>query len=181
MNIIQIAGHLGADPETRVSPDGTKRTTLRVATNIRRKDRDETVWWRVTIWGDRYDKMLTYLKKGSAVFVLGTLAGKPEIYTDKQGQQQVSLEIWAEIVSFSPFGKPDKGPEQQTQGYSAGGAPFSQMHQAAGAGSMPYNGDSFGTPSYGKGSFGGASQGSMGNQSGHKQNHPEPEEDPLPF
>lgn len=125
MSIIHIAGHLGADPETRVTPNGLKVTTLRVATNIRRGGKDETVWFRVTIWGDRYDKMLPYLKKGSAVMIVGRL-DKPEIYNDKEGRPQVSLNITADIVEFPPFGRPD-GKSGGEGGSSYGSSPQSQQ------------------------------------------------------
>ena len=116
MNIIEIFGHLGTDPEVRFTTSGLKVTNLRVATNVRKKGKDETVWWRVTIWGDRFDKMITYLKKGSAVIVVGEM-DKPEIYTDKEGRPQVSLEMTAEFLRFSPFGKPDRPQEQGQGGY----------------------------------------------------------------
>lgn len=112
MNMIQIMGHLGADPETRVTPSGQKVTTLRVATNVRKSGKDETVWWRVTIWGTNFDKMIAYLKKGSAVIAVGEMS-KPEIYTDKEGRQQISLNMTADILKFSPFGKTDR--ENQTE------------------------------------------------------------------
>lgn len=114
MIIIEIAGHLGADPETRFTPSGQKVTSFRVATNVRKSGKDETVWWRVTIWGDRFEKLLPHLKKGSAVIVIGEM-GKPEIYTDREGRQQVSLEITAEIIRFSPFGRTDRSGQQQEQ------------------------------------------------------------------
>lgn len=125
MNLIQIAGHLGKDPETRFTSSGQKVTTFSIACNIRRGGKDETIWFKVTVWGDRFDKMIAYLKKGSAVIVIGEL-GKPEIYTDREGRQQISLEITAEILKFSPFGKPaSEGGQQQASanaprtGYSA--------------------------------------------------------------
>jgi single-strand DNA-binding protein len=117
MIIIQIAGRLGRDAETRFTPSGQKVTTLTVATNVRKGGKDETVWWRVTIWGDRFDKIMPYLKKGSAVIVVGEM-GKPEIWTDKEGRPQISLEITAEIVRFSPFGNPDRAAQEQQQGSS---------------------------------------------------------------
>lgn len=114
MIIIEIAGHLGADPEVRFTPGGQKVTTLRVATNTRKSGKDETVWWRVTIWGERFDKMMPYLKKGSAIIVIGEMS-KPEIYTDKEGRPQVSLDITAEMIRFSPFGRTDRsGSDQST-------------------------------------------------------------------
>ena len=104
MNIIQIAGHLGSDPEVRFTPSNQKVTTFRVGCNSRSGKDQETIWWRVNIWGDRFSKMLTHLKKGSAVVVIGTIS-KPKAYTSKDGTQQVSLDINAEMISFSPFGR----------------------------------------------------------------------------
>jgi single-strand DNA-binding protein len=107
MNFINIAGHLGADPETRFTSSGKKVTTLRVATRTRKGGNDDTIWWRVTIWGDQFDKLLSYLKKGSAIVVFGEVQ-KPEIFTDREGKPQISLEITASLIQFSPFGKSEK-------------------------------------------------------------------------
>ena len=66
----------------------------------------------MTLWGDRFDKMLTYFKKGSAVIVLGEMH-KPEIFTGRDGNPQASLEMTAELIRFSPFGT---GRSQENQG-----------------------------------------------------------------
>ncbi len=104
MNWLQIAGHLGANPEERHTASGQKVITLRLATHSRKGGQDTTLWWRVTIWGDRFDKMIPYLKKGSPLIVIGEMT-KPEIYTDKEGKPQISLDIVADILRFSPFGR----------------------------------------------------------------------------
>jgi single-strand DNA-binding protein len=104
MNSITLAGHLGTDPEVRFTPSGQKVSSFSIATNSRRAGKDETTWWRITVWGDRFDKMFQYLKKGSAVIVIGELR-KPDIYTNRDGNPQVSLEVTAEVIKFSPFGK----------------------------------------------------------------------------
>lgn len=107
MNQMTIAGHLGADPEVRFTSTGQKVTTLRVAARVRRGAKgDETIWWRVTIWGEQFDKMIPYFKKGSPIVVFGEL-NKPEIFTDRNGRPQVSMNITAQQLLFSPFGKPD--------------------------------------------------------------------------
>lgn len=105
MNFIQIAGHLGADPETRVTQTGKKVTTLRVAARARKGQQDDTIWWRVTIWDDNFKNMIPHLKKGSPVIVFGEMK-KPEIYMDREGKPQVSLDVTAVDLQFSPFGKP---------------------------------------------------------------------------
>ncbi len=132
MNFIHIAGNLGADPETRFTSSGKKVTTLKVATRSRRGKNGEelTIWWRVTIWGEQFDKMMTFLKKGSSVMVYGDVH-KPEIFTDREGKPQVSLDITAVHIEFSPFGKPggsqSSGGDQQHQqpsAHSSAAAPF---------------------------------------------------------
>jgi single-strand DNA-binding protein len=107
MNIITIAGRLGVDPEVRFTSNGQKVTTFRIATTSRRSSKEETIWWRITIWGENFDKMISFLKKGSAVIVVGELH-KPEIFNDREGKPQVSLNVTATSINFSPFGKSDK-------------------------------------------------------------------------
>ncbi len=117
MNQITIAGHLGADPEVRFTSSGQKVTTIRVAAKARRGSKDETIWWRVTVWGEQFDKMIAYLKKGSPIIVLGELS-KPEIFTDRDGRPQVSMNITALNLMFSPFGRPDGNPSDNNRGNS---------------------------------------------------------------
>jgi single-strand DNA-binding protein len=116
MIIIQIAGHLGADPETRISPSGLKVTTLRIATNVYQNGKDETVWWRVTLWGTEFDKIMPYIKKGTALFVVGEMS-KPEIYNDREGRPQISLNLTARLLRLSPFGK-NTNQEGRSGGYA---------------------------------------------------------------
>ena len=105
MNFIHIAGHLGADPEVRFTSSGQKVTTFRVACRARGKaNEDNTIWWRVTVWGDQFDKMVPYFKKGSSIMVMGEL-NKPEIFVDREGKSQISMSITANHLAFSPFGR----------------------------------------------------------------------------
>jgi single-strand DNA-binding protein len=105
MNQTTIAGHLGADPEVRFTSSGQKVTTLRVAARAR-GGKDETIWWRVSVWGEQFDKMIPYFKKGSPIIVVGDL-NKPEIFTDRDGRPQISMSMTALNLLFSPFGRPD--------------------------------------------------------------------------
>lgn len=113
MNQINIAGHLGADPEVRFTSSGQKVTTLRVAARVRKGAKDETIWWKVTVWGEAFDKMIPYFKKGSPIIVVGEL-NKPEIFTDREGRPQVSMSITAHNLMFSPFGRPDSGNREES-------------------------------------------------------------------
>lgn len=115
MNHITIAGHLGSDPEVRFTSSGQKVTTIQVATKVRKGGKDDTIWWRVSVWGEQFDKMITYLKKGSSIIVMGDL-NKPEIFTNKEGKPQVSMNITATSLQFSPFGRSDSSGSHSPSG-----------------------------------------------------------------
>lgn len=117
MVIVIVMGNLGGDPETRFAPSGQKIVSFSVASNSKRKGKEETTWWRVTIFGDRFDKMLTYLKKGSSVIISGEMS--TELWTDREGRQHIQHNVIADSVKFSPFGKSDR---QQEQGHFQGNA-----------------------------------------------------------
>jgi single-strand DNA-binding protein len=122
MNTLTLAGRLGSDPEERMTPGGQKVTTFRMAVRTWRKGAEETIWFRVTAWGDRFDRIMGHLKKGSAVIVVGELQ-KPDIFNDRNGQPQVGLEVTAEMIKFSPFGGKGDGQESSGQAPQANMAP----------------------------------------------------------
>lgn len=112
MNYLHLAGHLGADPEVRHTPSGKKVTSLRLATRLRKGGNEETLWWKITVWGEQFDHMMPYLKKGSPLIAMGEI-NKPEIYTDRNGQPQISMTMTASNLMFSPFGKSEKSQDNQ--------------------------------------------------------------------
>lgn len=168
MNILQIAGHLARDPEKRFTASGQQVTTFTVAVNYRKGGKEEsTMWIRVTVWGDRFDKLISYLKKGSAVIVVGEMH-PPTMYTDKEGRQQISLEMTADMVKFSPFGKPERSGEEG--GVSHAHAHSSnQNHSSAG-----YQESGYAQASSNHGRSG-------GNAFGQQASHAAANDDDLPF
>ncbi|MBS3904557.1 MAG: single-stranded DNA-binding protein [Simkania sp.] len=111
MNQTTVAGHLGADPEVRFTSSGQKVTTLRVAARVRRGNKDETIWWKISVWGEQFDKMIPHFKKGSPIIVIGEM-NKPEIFTDREGKPQVSMSMTALNLLFSPFGRPESAGQE---------------------------------------------------------------------
>ncbi len=149
MNQITIAGHLGSDPEVRFTSSGQKVTTLRVAARARRSGKDETIWWKVTVWGEQFDKIIPYFKKGSPIIVVGELS-KPEIFTDREGRPQVSMNITAQNIMFSPFGRPDgQGSGEGAAGQqSQGHAQTSQVEPSYGNQEMAVHGQGKPEPAF---------------------------------
>jgi len=76
-----------------VLPSGDHVTDFSVATTERRKDGDVTTWFRVSAFGKTAETAGPYLRKGSYVYVEGTLALRE--YAGRDGQQRQSLEVRA--------------------------------------------------------------------------------------
>ncbi|MCP4360843.1 MAG: single-stranded DNA-binding protein [Chloroflexi bacterium] len=108
---IIIAGNLGNDPEMRYMPDGTAVTNFSVATNRRWTDgatgepREETIWFRVSVWRKQAETANQYLSRGSKVLVEGRIrpdpnTGSPKLFTRQDGTVGASYEITADTVRF---------------------------------------------------------------------------------
>jgi len=105
-----IVGNLGGDPEMRYTPSGQAVTNFNVATNRRWSDnsgnqQEETVWFRVSVWGRMAEVCNQYLSKGRQVMVEGRLrpdpeTGNPRIWTDQSGQPRASYELVGLEVKF---------------------------------------------------------------------------------
>lgn len=100
-----IIGNLGSNPEQRFTPSGDPVTTFSVATSRRYGEKDETTWFRVSVWGKQAESCNQYLRKGSKVFVSGRLAcdkatGGPRVYQRDDGTWAASFEIMASEVKF---------------------------------------------------------------------------------
>ena len=96
--------NLGADPEMRLTQDGTPVTSFRVATNRRWRTQDgttqeKTVWFRVSAWRRLAEACNQYLTKGQRVLVVGEME-EPSTWTDQEGNARASLEMQARHVQF---------------------------------------------------------------------------------
>ncbi len=66
-----IIGHLGKDPELSAAGEHPL-CRFSVAVTRKRKSGDITTWWNVTAWRQSATIAAQYLKKGSAVCIVGT-------------------------------------------------------------------------------------------------------------
>jgi single-strand DNA-binding protein len=106
MNSVTIIGFLGADPEVRTTASGEKVTNFRVADSRTRNGEETVFWWDLSAWGFRFDKIISYLKKGSSVLIIGELT-KLSPYTSKTGETKCSLKAVVHRISFPPSTKKD--------------------------------------------------------------------------
>lgn len=108
------AGYLTRDPEMRFTPQGKAVTNFTIGIN---DYKDETLWMKVTVWGDRAETVNQYLKKGSGVLVEGKLkheGGNPVTFVSKKdGQTYSSFEMTAYDVKFLPRGQEEQPQEEE--------------------------------------------------------------------
>ena len=95
-----IIGNLGSNPEQRFTPSGDPVTTFSVATSRKYGEKDETTWFRVSVWGKQAESCNQYLRKGSKVLVEGRLKAEPNVFQKKDGTWASSYEVTAENVRF---------------------------------------------------------------------------------
>ncbi len=105
-----IVGNLGSDPEMRYTPSGQAVTNFSVATNRKWTDnggqqQEETVWFRVSVWGKQAESCNQYLSKGQKVLCEGRLnidkeSGGPRVWQDQSGKWRASYEMTAFEVRF---------------------------------------------------------------------------------
>ncbi len=77
VNSVTLLGHVGRAPEIRSTAKGALVANLSVATNERRKVgaeyKDHTEWHRLAAFGKLAEIIRDYVKKGSQVYVEGSL------------------------------------------------------------------------------------------------------------
>jgi single-strand DNA-binding protein len=97
INKVILIGNLGADPETRAMPSGSQVANLRIATSESWRDKtsgeqqERTEWHRVALFGRLAEIAAEYLRKGSQVYIEGSLRTRK--WQDKQGNERYSTEI----------------------------------------------------------------------------------------
>ena len=116
-----LIGNLGRDPEIRFTGHGKPITSFSMATSRKKKKKDETAWFRVTVFGPQAESCNQYLKKGSKVLVEGRLNpdtnGGPRVYQKKDGSWGASYDVTALEVRFlSPKGSEEGGFEEDVPG-----------------------------------------------------------------
>ena len=99
INKVILIGNLGADPETRAMPSGMTVANISVATSESWKDKqsgeakERTEWHKVALFGRLGEIAGEYLKKGSKVYIEGSLRTRK--WQDKSGNDRYTTEIIA--------------------------------------------------------------------------------------
>lgn len=128
INKVILVGHLGKDPETKYMPSGGAVTNVTIATSEGWKDKtsgekqERTEWHRVVFFNKLAEIAGEYLKKGSQVYVEGSLRTRK--WQNKEGVDQYTTEIVANEMQMLG-GKPGGG---------GGGGDYSQSSSSRSSG-----------------------------------------------
>ncbi|KOC25024.1 single-stranded DNA-binding protein [Comamonas testosteroni] len=134
VNKVIIVGNLGRDPEMRTFPSGDQVANVTIATTDRWRDkntgenREATEWHRVVFNGKLAEIVGQYLRKGSQVYVEGSLRTRK--WTDQaSGQERYATEIRADAMQM--LGSRQGGGQQQG-GYGSDDGYGESSYQAPG-------------------------------------------------
>ena len=121
VNKVIIVGNLGRDPEMRTFPSGDQVANVTIATTDRWRDKntgenkEATEWHRVVFNGRLAEIVGQYLRKGSQVYVEGSLRTRK--WTDQQtGQERYATEIRADTMQMLGS-RPNNGDDRDRGGY----------------------------------------------------------------
>ncbi|WP_411881827.1 single-stranded DNA-binding protein [Polaromonas sp. YR568] len=104
VNKVIVVGNLGRDPEMRSFPSGDQVANVTIATTDKWKDKqtgemkEATEWHRVVFNGRLAEIVGQYLRKGSQVYVEGSLRTRK--WTDKDGIEKYTTEIRADQMQM---------------------------------------------------------------------------------
>ncbi|MEA5458306.1 single-stranded DNA-binding protein [Arcicella sp. LKC2W] len=119
VNKVILLGNLGADPEIRSLPSGSKVATFNIATSEAYNNKEgvrveQTEWHRIELWDNLANIAEQYLHKGDSVYVEGKI--RTEEYTDKDNINRRVTKIRGTSMTLVGSGR---GRENQEGGGSA--------------------------------------------------------------
>ena len=142
INKVILVGNLGQDPETRYMPSGNAVTNISIATSESWKDKqtgeqqERTEWHRVAFFNRLAEIAGEYLKKGSKVYVEGSLRTRK--WQGQDGQDRYTTEVIAtEMQMLDSRGEMGGG-----GGYQQQGGGYQQQNQSQNR--PPQGGDQYG-------------------------------------
>jgi single-strand DNA-binding protein len=119
VNKVILVGRLGQDPEVRQTPQGNAVANVSLATTERFKDKsgqqqEKAEWHRLVFWNRQAEIVRDYCKKGSQIYVEGSLATRE--WQDKEGGKRYTTEVVIrnlQLLDPKPLGGSGGGQQYQ--------------------------------------------------------------------
>lgn len=73
LNLVNLVGRAGGDPEVKYLDSGTVLVKLTMAVNRQTKRDEQPDWFSLEIWGKTAEIAANYVKKGSLIGIQGSL------------------------------------------------------------------------------------------------------------
>lgn len=120
MNTITVVGNIGSDAELRHTQSGVPVASFSLASNDGPKDKQRTVWFRVSVWREFGEKLAPYLTKGAQVMVVGSIDAEPRVWQTQSGENRAGIDVTAQRIRLLGGGQR----EEQTAAQDDGGVPW---------------------------------------------------------
>ncbi len=137
LNLVQLIGNVGKDPELHHTQNGTSVCRLSVATgkdwlDDKGQKHSKTEWHTIVCWKKLAEIVAKYCRKGSKVYVAGELETRS---WDDNGQKRYATEVKADEVKFLSTPREESPPpaEQQRR--------IKQLDVPDSLGDLPISGD----------------------------------------
>ena len=141
VNKVILIGNVGMDPEVRALEGGAKVARLRIATTERiynrqtQETKEHTEWHNVTLWRNLADVADRFIRKGSQVYIEGSLRTRD--WTDKDGNKRYATEIVAnDLKMLGRRGDAPASGADNSYGGSYGGAAQSSQSSPSPSGDI---------------------------------------------
>ena len=99
-NLVVLTGRLTADPELKVTPNGTNVTTFSIAVERRFRSGEErqTDFITIVAWQKTAEFITKYFKKGNLIGIEGSIQTRR--YQDKNGNNRTAFEVVVNNAQF---------------------------------------------------------------------------------
>jgi single-strand DNA-binding protein len=142
VNKVILVGNLGNDPEVRYTQGGAAITNVTIATSETWKDKqtgqpqERTEWHRVVFFNRLAEIAGEYLRKGSKVYVEGSLRTRK--WQDKEGHDRYTTEIVGnEMQMLDSRGAGQAGGSQEPGDFAPNAPRSAPAKQPADTGAAP--------------------------------------------
>jgi len=95
MNIVILTGHLGADPESKLTQDGMLIVNFSLAF---KSSKEKTGWIKTTCFNKTAELAEKYLHKGAKIAVTGIL--DQDKWTTEKGENKTTIKLIANSIEF---------------------------------------------------------------------------------
>lgn len=91
LNVVNLVGRAGADPEIRYFDQGGQLCKLPLAVDRRSRNSDRPDWFNLELWGKTAEIAYNYVRKGKLIGIQGSL--KIETWSDRNTGEQRSRPV----------------------------------------------------------------------------------------